>query len=183
MSEKKKSPWRRYLYHTTTLDKLRSIARRGLSSNYRATFSGYAGHSAKRIFLTEKSAADCWYGKVKDIVEYGDREIEDLKRGKIIPILIRVDRDTLNPDLKLYVDQEGSRDCIGGKSFYVKRKIPAGVIEVWTGKDWQAATDFEAGVYPWKETFGEYAKFYMEGPKDDRYMTVDFKLPKGWKAY
>lgn len=180
----KEETWQRYLYHVTLLAYLPSIARRGLQPGYRPTFSGYSGHSKGRVFLSDHDSVSCWHGKISDIVEHGDREVEQMRDDLLVPVILRIDRDPkkLEPDLKLFEDEPGKHDCPYGVSYFVKSRIPADLIEVWTGRTYRHVSHF-ANISDWDEAksiFSKYARFEEEGDENDHYLNVEFSLPEGY---
>jgi len=161
-----------YLFHVTLAANLDDIAARGLRPGRGSSFSGY-GWENPRVFFSERGAVRCWWHKIEDLVEHHN-EGEDIVPNLQVPVVLRVETS----DLPALVDDPlGSRDCLGGRSFYVEKftLAPAG-IEVWDGRRWQ----YVRNVDP-ETVMRAYVKREKHIQEDDAEWTeVELQLPGKW---
>jgi hypothetical protein len=159
-----------YLYHVTPARNLEGIADHGLRSGSGASFGGYAGHAQGRVFLAERDAVRCWWGKIQDLVEHHS-EGRDIVPELQVPVVLRVRKAPLK---RLLTDDElGSRDCIGGKSFFVQGgAIEPGEVSVWDGRTWSNVRSVDPEEVIDGDEDGE------EG--EDGWTEVELRLPGSW---
>ena len=170
-----------YLYHVTAAHNLEGIADHGLRSGGSSSFGGgYAGHAQGRVFLAERDAVRCWWGKIEDLVEHHS-EGRDIIPELQVPVVLRVRKAPLK---RLLTDDElGSRDCIGGKSFFIQGgAIDPGEVSVWDGRSWSNVRSVEP-----EEVIRAYVKSVkvIDGDDDgeegeDGWTEVELRLPGPW---
>ena len=148
-----------YLYHCTYSGRLPGIVRHGLCPGQRGSIgnTAYDQHRKGGIFLTTGDGVIFWFGKLEEWANhYSDSPLED----GLTPFVLRVDIDDLQqraqgekPRKKIIdmckVDELGTRDA-SGLSLKCKAKIPARMLEVWTGSEWEPvsiATLDDEGAY------------------------------------
>lgn len=124
----------KYVFHTTSYASAQAIAVDGLLPRTGGgvyQHGGYDIHSRGKIFASEGGAALQWFGKIEEMLGYHDSEYSDLDEriDAMVPVMLRIDLDNVAelPNL----DEIGSRDVIGGTSFYFTKPIPAYAIEFW----------------------------------------------------
>lgn len=113
-------------FHTTTWNRLQSIAQRGLEPGYGSRFGGwYQGHSRDRIFVAQGAwEAGEWYDRVSSVVEQNAEIREEDELPTIVPVMLRLNLQgqTLHPDDAAKMD---GMPC----SFYVTETI--GPAQIW----------------------------------------------------
>jgi hypothetical protein len=160
------------LFHVTLAANLEAIATHGLRGGRGSSFSGY-GWETPRVFFSERGAVRCWWNKIHDLVEHHN-DGEDILPRLQVPVVLRAEQR----DLPVLTDDPlGSRDCLGGRSFYAKRFVlaPAGV-EVWDGRRWQDVRNVDP-----ETVMRAYVKSEKHIQEDDSEWTeVDLQLPGRW---
>lgn len=127
-----------YLYHTTSYAAADQIGVDGLQPRRGAAgmfqHGGYDLYAQGKIFLADRGAAHEWFSKVEDQLEHYAADDGDLdeRMAEIVPVMLRVDKFDLDEDPQ--VDDLGSRDVIGGTSYYVTQPIDSAYIEFWHPK-------------------------------------------------
>lgn len=130
-------------FHTTTWDRLQSIAEGGLEVGYGSRFGGwYQGHSRGRIFVGQGAwEAGEWFDKVSSIVEHNTevKEPDDLPRA--VAVMLRLDLD----GLELHEDQAAKYDSFTGLhcSFYVTETIEPERIWFYDGTRWRPIDEWD----------------------------------------
>jgi hypothetical protein len=121
------------LYHATSWDRVARIARTGLVPRVGDgvfKHGGYDSHSRGRLFVSEGlDAAREWLGKIGDMLEHDFSD--DQKPDRLVPVLLRIDR----PPRGLRVDPEGTRDVLGGRSFYLTQTIEPARLSFWDPRE------------------------------------------------
>jgi hypothetical protein len=132
-----------YLYHVTLASNLMSIQEDDLVPGAGQSFGGgYEGHARGRLFMCEHGAVFCWWNKIEDLVHH-NFEGEQIVEGQHIPVVLRFPRSLVEDDLQH--DELGSRDCIGGESYFITGEpVPTMDIDIWDGKSWVSIVDLDA---------------------------------------
>jgi hypothetical protein len=188
----------KHLYHVTLAANLEGIADHGLRAGGGSSFGGgYEGHARGRVFLSERGAVRCWWGKIEDLVEHHN-EGRDIIPNLQVPVVLRVSLSDVAPlavasvdrpgggwgRKKLVEDPLGSRDCLGGRSFYVESAvIRPGGIEVWDGRRWHSVRTIDP-----EDAMRAYVKSVKVVEGDDGYggegeegwTEVTLQLPGSW---
>ena len=117
------------LYHVTFYNRLSDIASRGLVPDARSAIGvgGYAGHSKSKTFLTVFDGVSFWYSRARD---HAENQSDDVKEDGLAPVVLRIKNYGA-----LEADGPGTRDATDD-AFTTVEKIPASVIDVWTGSKW-----------------------------------------------
>lgn len=129
------------LYHVTFAANLGDIADDGLStSSGRSNFgSGYASHSNKGLFLTEKSGVNFWYERLENMaVHSSDNILED----ELVPVVLKIDPEGFIED-DLEDDEPGSKDS-RHDAFVSREDIPPEYIEIWNGSSWISIDNWDS---------------------------------------
>jgi len=189
------------LFHVTLAANLEAIAAHGLRAGMGGSFSGY-GWPRPRLFLSERGAVRCWWHKIEDLVEHHNQG-EDIIPRLQVPIVLRIEsfhfsrgsypRGSAHADRspaasrvrsahfaarELVDDPAGSRDCIGGRSFFTEDTKPVAgrAIEVWNGRRWENLADVDP-----ESVIRAYVKSEKHFQEDDAEWTeVELQLPGRW---
>jgi len=163
------------LFHVTLAANLEAIAAHGLRAGMGGSFSGY-GWPRPRLFLSERGAVRCWWHKIEDLVEHHN-EGEDIIPRLQVPVVLRIESFHFFSRM-LVDDPAGSRDCIGGRSFFTEDTKPVAgrAIEVWNGRRWENLADVDP-----ESVIRAYVKSEKHFQEDDAEWTeVELQLPGRW---
>lgn len=165
------------VYHVTLASNLESIERRGLVRNIRKPmFANYAWHVKDRLFVCDVLSVRCWWHKLESMV-FALFEPEDVADQLHVPVLLRF---SVSPEILEY-DEEGSRDCREGESFFLEADVSPSVLEIWDGEEWLLLTEAD---------FAAVASFYIERNEEVAeesedemlfWREVDLRLPPGYE--
>ncbi len=153
-------PTGEYLYHSTLLGNVAGVAEDGLLPGSGRNFGGYAGHARGRVFLGEPGAARGWFNKVSDIGEYGHSE--DVRQH--VGVMLRTKK------LPAYLDDAGTRDVMGGRSWYTDKGVPANELEFWDSEAeaWRPVSEWDE-----EEAVGRLTRRSPEEVMEDMDLTED----------
>lgn len=136
----------RYLFHTTSYEAAEQIKNDGFRPRQGAgvfQHGGYDLHSQGKIFASDGNAALEWFGKVQDQLEHHGSDWGELDEriAAAVPVMLRIDLDDLHEEPK--IDELGSRDVIGGTSYYFTKRIKPTALEYWDpkSKTWEPIED------------------------------------------
>lgn len=165
-----------YLYHVTLASNLPSIAEHGLLPGRGGSFGGgYAAHSTGKLFLADRDAVPCWWGKFRDLA-FHHHEPEEILEQSYVPVVLRLPGWSIEDT---YEDPLGTRDCIAGESGYVKTRILPDDIEVWAGGRW-----VDVGSADPEDVARAYVsqkEEVLESDDEDSWLDLDLDLPGRWE--
>lgn len=165
-------------FHTTTWDRLQSIAEDGLVPGYGSRFGGwYESHSQGRTFLAQGEwEAGEWYDAVSRAVEQGAEIREEDELPAVVPVMLRIDARGLT----LHEDEAAKID---GKycSVYTTQEIAPSKIWFYDGSSdiWRPIQEWNdsdpmAAFQSWDEEWDE------DEDEEDRTSWINFDLREPW---
>ncbi len=133
-------PYGDFLYHITWIRNLASIRETQFMVPSIVTRVNWLkkGLSIKgKQFFTEPAGVHVWLSIYADKANLESPHPRD---NGMVPVILRIPKPFL-PDAT--IDAQGTKDAGGIPSVQVKRKVPTGTIEVWTGHDWDLLIDVD----------------------------------------
>jgi hypothetical protein len=159
-----------WVYHTTFLKNIDSIAENGLILGSKSQFgSGYDFNTSGKIFFSDINGIGYWMNKLKGLAQYNEGAPED----GWIPVCLRIPEELVS----LEEDSPGKHDSYSS-AFYTRASIPPDAIEIWDGQEWisVASADIESMIetilmasnfiIDWSDGTSErldYERWYNEG--------------------
>lgn len=163
-------------FHTTTWDRLDSIANDGLVPGYRSRFGGwYQTHSRGRLFVAQGMyEAGHWFDRVSSVVEMQAELREEDEIPGVVSVMLRLDLDgmVLEQDEAAKADR---RDC----AFYVTETVEPERIWFYDGSSsrWRPIDEWDES-----DPMAAVRQWSIEEEEDDEWSEswIEFTLAEPW---